>query len=329
MKAVRITARGGPEVLELSEVPELSPGHGQAMVRVRASAINRADLLQCLGQYPAPPGAPPDIPGLEYAGEVVALGEGALDLKVGQRVMGIVSGGGFSERLVVHERECVKIPADLDFTEAAAIPEAFLTAFDALVLQGNLRIGTRLLIHAVASGVGTAALQLGSLAGALVIGTSRSQAKLDRCRSELALAHGILCRDNPPRFANEVRAIAGPLGVDLVLDLVGGAYLNETLASMSPRGRLLLVGLLGGPEATVPLRTLLSKRLTLTGTVLRSRAPEEKMSLARAFEEQVLPAFSAGRLKAVVDSVFSVDQIRMAFAKMQRNDSFGKIVVRW
>src|SRR5260370_9623488 len=255
MKAVRITGRGGPEVLELCEVPDLSPGRGQAMVRVRGSAINRADLLQCLGQYPAPPGAPQDIPGLEYAGEVVALGAGALDLNVGQRVMGIVSGGGFSEQLVVHERECMKIPADLDFTEAAAIPEPFLTAFDALVLQGNLRVGTRLLIHAVASGVGTAALQLGSLAGALVIGTSRSHAKLDRCRSELALAHGILCRDNPPRFANEVRAITGALGVDLVLDLVGGPYLNETLASMSPRGRLLQVGLLGAAAAPTPLPT--------------------------------------------------------------------------
>src|SRR5260370_34989242 len=207
MKAVRITGRGGPEVLELCEVPDLSPGRGQAMVRVRGSAINRADLLQCLGQYPAPPGAPQDIPGLEYAGEVVALGAGALDLNVGQRVMGIVSGGGFSEQLVVHERECMKIPADLDFTEAAAIPEAFLTAFDALVLQGNLRVGTRLLIHAVASGVGTAALRLGALRGARGRGTSRAPVKRDRCATRLAAAHGVLCRTRPPAFATRPTAI--------------------------------------------------------------------------------------------------------------------------
>jgi putative PIG3 family NAD(P)H quinone oxidoreductase len=329
MRAARITSKNGLDALVLEDVAGPVPGPEEVLVQVHASAANRADLLQCLGLYPAPAGVAADIPGLEYAGVVSAVGSRATRFKPGDRVMGLVGGGAFAELLVTHEREALPIPTGLSFTDAAAIPEAFITAFDALVLQGSLRSGEAVLVHAAGSGVGTAATQLATALGAAVLGTARTAAKLERCVAECALAHPILCPKDAPAFADRVRGLTGGRGADLALDLVGGAYFPETLASMAPRGRVLLVGLLAGTRAEVNLGALLTRRLTVTGTTLRSRPLEEKIAVARAFERQVLPLFAAGRLHPVVSEVLPMAQVRTALERLSRDDSFGKLVLQW
>ena len=268
MKAIRISERGGPEVLQIQEVADPAPGPSDVVVEVKATAINRADLLQCLGMYPAPPGVPADIPGLEYAGVVSSIGSKVTRWRAGDRIMGIVGGGAFAQKLVAHEREAVPIPPGMTLTDAAALPEAFFTAFDALVLQGALRSGERVLIHAVGSGVGTAAAQIAAAIGAQVLGTSRSPAKLERAK-QLGLSHPIVADPAAPHFAPKVKEATGGSGVDVALDLVGGDYLAETLASLGSGARVLLVGLMGGAAATIELRVLLAKRIRLIGTVLR------------------------------------------------------------
>jgi putative PIG3 family NAD(P)H quinone oxidoreductase len=328
MKVLRITEPGGPEVLALEERPEPEPGPGEVRVRVRASALNRADLLQMRGLYPAPPDALPDVPGLEYAGEVVAVGPRTRRFQVGDRVMGLVGGGAWAESLVTHEREALPMPEGMDFADAAALPEAYLTAYDALVLQGELRPGETVLIHAVASGVGSAAALLCKAAGARVVGTGRSAAKLARA-PEWGVGRTVLCESSPPSFADAVRAETGGRGADLCLDLVGGDYLPETLDAMAPRGRVLLVGLVAGISTEVNLGLMLRKRLRVTGTVLRSRPQEEKMALSQSAERHLLPLFRSGALRPVVDAVVPMARIREALERMERNDSVGKLVVRW
>lgn len=323
-RAVRIREFGGPEVLELFEFTPRPPGFGEILVRVEAAGLNRADLLQRRGLYPAPPGSPADIPGLEYAGVVEEAGEGA-GWKVGDRVMGIVGGGAMATHLTVSGREAIPIPSGMGATDAAAIPEVFLTAFDALFLQGGLCLGERLLVHAVGSGVGTAALQLAREAGAFTLGTSRTREKLDRCRA-MGLDVAIL---TDGRFAEEVRAGTGGKGADVVLDLVGASYLEENLAALAPRGRLVCVGLLGGAKGNFPLGVLLQKRATVVGTVLRSRPPEEKAQLAQRFTREILPLFEDGRLKPVVEAVFSFEQVAEAHRLLETNRTFGKVILSW
>lgn len=302
------------------------PGLGQIRVRVHASALNRADLHQRRGAYPAPPGAPPDIPGMEYAGEVDALGPSTSLWRVGARVMGLVGGGGHGEHLVVHEREAMPVPANLSWEEAAAIPEVFLTAYDALVRQLDVRAGERLLIHAVGSGVGTAALQLARIAGLTVLGTSRSPAKLERAK-ELGLEIGIdSSQDDWPWRVEQ--ATAGR-GVDVILDLLGGSYLAASIRALTPRGRLILVGLTAGRTAELDLGMILTKRAHIVGTVLRSRSLEEKISLAREFSDRMLGFFETKRLRPVIDRVFSFKEIREAHHLMESDSNFGKIVLRW
>ena len=326
MRAVVITKPGGPEVLSLEERPVPQPGPGEIRVRVHASALNRADLLQRRGNYPAPPGAPADIPGLEYAGEVDAVGEGAGLWAVGNRVMGIVGGGGHAEYVVVHEREGIRIPQNLSWEEAAAIPEVFLTAYDALFRQLDLTMGERLLILAIGSGVGTAALQLAGAAGATVIGTSRTSAKLKRA-AEMGLEVGV--DTSKEDLAEAVNQATYGSGVHAVLDLVGGKLLEASLRVVALRGRVVVVGTTGGSKVEVDLGLLLRRRIHLFGTVLRSRPLEEKIALAREFSNAVLPLVSSGRIKPVIDSVFPFDAIRSAHERMEENASFGKIVLTW
>ncbi|HEX6367962.1 MAG TPA: NAD(P)H-quinone oxidoreductase [Longimicrobium sp.] len=326
MRALVITKPGGPEVLSLEDRPVPQPGPGEIRVRVHASALNRADLLQRRGNYPAPPGAPADIPGLEYAGEVDAVGEGAGLWAVGNRVMGIVGGGGHAEYVVVHEREGIRVPQNLSWEEAAAIPEVFLTAYDALFRQLDLTMGERLLILAVGSGVGTAALQLASAAGATVIGTSRTSAKLKRA-TEMGLEVGV--DTSKEDLAEAVNQATYGSGVHAVLDLVGGKLLEASLRVVALRGRVVVVGTTGGSKVEVDLGLLLRRRIHLFGTVLRSRPLEEKIALAREFSNAVLPLISSGRIKPVIDSVFPFDAIRSAHERMEENASFGKIVLTW
>jgi putative PIG3 family NAD(P)H quinone oxidoreductase len=324
MRAVAITKPGGPEVLAVVDRPSPVPSRGEVRVRVRATAVNRADLIQRMGMYPAPAGDPPDIPGLELAGEVAALGPGIERLAVGDRVFGLVGGGAYAEEVVVHERALAKIPADLDFVHAAAIPEAFVTAHDAMVTQAGLRSGEAVLVHAAGSGVGTAAAQLGRALGAFVVGTARTADKLERAKA-LGLDAGIVVENG--RFADAVRAATGGIGAAVVLELVGGAYLDEDVRACERRGRIVLIGLLAGARAELDLATLLHKRVAILGTQLRARPLEEKIAAMRAFEAQVVPLIARGRLVAVVDKVLPLDAAAEAHRYVASNAGFGKVVL--
>jgi NADPH:quinone reductase len=326
MKAVIITKFGGSEVLEIEERPKPEPGLGQIRVRVHASALNRADVSQRRGNYPAPPGSPPDISGMEYAGEVDALGPDSAMWTAGDRVMGIIGGGGHAEYVCVHEREAIRIPKSMSWENAAAIPEAFLTAYDALFNRVDAHVGETVLIHAVASGVGTAALQAARAAGLCVVGTARSPAKLERAtRYGLDVAIDSSSGD----WAAKVEHAIGVERVHAVVDLVGGNYLAGNLRVLAKRGRIVVVGLTAGAVSELNMGVVLRKRLTIVGTVLRARPIEEKISLAREFEERVVPLFEGGRLEPVVDRVFSFEEIRAAHDLMESNATFGKIVLRW
>jgi putative PIG3 family NAD(P)H quinone oxidoreductase len=313
-------------VLEVQERPKPEPGIGQIRVRVRASALNRADLMQRAGTYPVPPGVSAEISGMEYAGEVDALGAAATLWKVGDRVMGIIGGAGHAEYLCVHEREAMPVPKTLSWEDAAAIPEAFLTAYDALFNRLGLRAGETVLIHAVGSGVGTAALQIARVAGATIVGTARSAAKIERAK-QLGLDHGIDASRGD--WAAQVESTIGAERIHAVLDLVGGNYLEGNLRVLAELGRIVVVGLTAGATAPFNMGALLRKRITIVGTMLRGRPVEEKIALARDFSDRIVPFFESGGLKPVVDRVFSFQEIRAAHELMASNETFGKIVLRW
>jgi len=328
MRAVRIEQPGSARGLRLVEVEEPAPGPGEIQVEVHATALNRADWLQILGRYPVPAGTPADLPGMEYAGTVRAVGPRSVRFRPGDRVMGLVPGAAFAERLVTHEREAVPIPEAVPLTDAAAIPEAFFTAFDALVLQGRLGAGERVLVHAVASGVGTAAAQIVHASGATLLGTGRDAGKLERAAALVPFTALTVARESP-RFAGQVMEATGGAGVDLVLDLVGGRYTAESLACLAPRGRMMLVGTVDGVKSELDLRLVLGKRVQITGTVLRARPPEEKMALARAVERHVLPLFARGVYRPVVDRVLPVTGVEEAFEILVADRNVGKIVLAW
>jgi putative PIG3 family NAD(P)H quinone oxidoreductase len=299
--------------------------HGDNIrVRVSATALNRADLLQRRGLYPAPPGAPTDVPGLEFVGYVDQLGENVTAWKGGERVFGIVAGGSYAEQVVTHQRMVIPVPETLSDTEAAAIPEAFVAAHDALVTQGNMRSGDLVLIHAVAGGVGCAAVQLARVYGSQAIGTAGSEEKLARV-AELAPFFPVNYRSED--FREKIEGTFGPSPLDLILDTVGAAYWIRNLEVLRARGRLVLLGTLGGIRAETPLATILSKRLHIKGTVLRSRPLEEKIAATQVFAKEVIPHFSESRLKPVIDSVYPLSQVREATERMEENRNIGKIVL--
>ena len=318
MRAIVITKPGGPEVLALVERPQPEPARGEVRVRVRATAVNRADLLQRMGHYPAPVDAPPDIPGLEIAGEVDKLGEGVERLKLGDRVFGLVGGGGYAEYVVTHERALARIPDGLGFEDAAAVPEAFITAHDAMITQAGLKMGEVMLVSAAGSGVGTAAIQLAHAMGATTVGTARTQDKLERCKA-LGLDVGVVPADG--KFADRVPAPA------VVIELVGGNYLAEDLRCVQPLGRIVLVGLLAGRKQELDLGSVLGKRVRIFGTVLRARPLEEKIAATRAFETQVVPLLARGAIKPIVDRVVPLADAAAAHEHMASNQGFGKIVL--
>lgn len=326
MRAATIARPGGPDVLEMRDTERPEPGTGEVLVRVRASALNRADLLQREGRYPAPPGWPQDIPGMEIAGDVVARGSGASLWKEGDRVFGIVGGGGNAEFIATHERTLAAIPATLTWTDAAAVPEAFITAHDALVTQAEVRPSERVLIHAVGSGVGLAAMQLARAAGAIPVGNARSPDKIDRARS-LGLAEGIVVGDDSGIIAKRVLEWTGGVGAEIVLDLVGGSYTAVSIAAAAPKARIILIGTMAGRDASLPLGVILGKRLTIRGTVLRARPLEEKITATRAFAAQVVPLLASGAVRPVVDRVFPLAQIAAAHRHLESNATFGKVVL--
>lgn len=325
MRAIIITRPGPPDVLALRDVPAPEPGPQQLLVRVRATAINRADLLQRLSRYPAPPDSPQSIPGLEYAGTVEAVGTDVTRWESGDRVMGLVGGGSYAEYVVTHEDEALRIPDGMTFEAAAAVPEAFITAHDALFTQMRLQRGETLLIHAVGSGVGTAALQLARAAGARVIGTQRSVWKLEKATSlGLDVAIDVTVDD----FAAVTLRETDGRGADGVLDLVGGDYLAGDLVALAVKGRILLVGLVAGAQTALDMRALLTKRATLIGTVLRARSLGEKIAVAQAFARDVLPLLDAGTVFPVIDEVLGLEQAARAHEIVGDNRNFGKVVLR-
>ncbi len=325
MKAIVMRAPGGPEVLELREVPRPEPGPGEVRVRVASSGLNRADLSQRLGRYPAPPGYPQDILGLEFAGIVDALGPRATGLAVGEAVMGVLGGGGYAEYATTPAETVVRVPADMTLTSAGALPEVFMTAYDAAFLQEDLKAGETLLVHAVGSGVGTAATQLARRAGATVIGTSRTAEKLARAAG-LGLQHGVLADEHWP---DRVLELTGGRGADVILDLVGGSYLAGNQRVVAERGRHIVVGVPAGSEATVSLRALMGRRASIRGTVLRARSVAEKALLARAFERDVLPGLESGELLPVVDRIYPANAVAEAHRHLESNQSFGKLLLEW
>jgi len=323
MRAVVCRGFGGPEVLQVAEVPRPEPGPGQVLVRVRAAALNRADLLQRSGEYSPPPGESA-IPGVEVAGEVEAWGDGVTGFHRGQGVFGLVGSGGYAEQCLMDAGMAIPVPAGWSWVEAAAVPEAFFTADTTLFELGELEAGQSVLIHAAASGVGTACIQLAREVGARIFCTCGSEEKLARCR-ELGAHAGINRRTHD--FAAEVLRWTDGAGVDVVEDFVGADYLARNLAVLKEGGRLVQVGLLSGWTAEIDLRAVVLRRLQLKGSAMRPRSLAAKRAITRRFQERWLPLLIAGRLRPVIDSVFSFEQVAEAHARMEADFHFGKILL--
>ncbi len=323
MRAVVLRSHGGPEVLAIEEVPDPEPGPDDIIVDIVSTSLNRADLLQRMGLYPSPVSAAYEIPGLEFAGTVAATGSRALQWNVGDPVMGIVAGGGYATRISVHERQVMAVPAIIDLGDAGAIPEVFLTAWDALVVQGGLTVGRWALIHAGASGVGTAGIQIARAIGARVIVTcsaSKRQACLD-LGADAAIDYA------STDFVAEVRQQTGGAGADTILDVIGGDYVDRNIAAVAPKGRIVQVGTMAGGATTVNVGGLMGKRASLIGTVLRARPLEEKIALTRRFAAEMLPLLADGTLRPVIDSRYGLDAIAEAHGRMESNANTGKIVI--
>jgi NADPH:quinone reductase len=327
MKAVVITRFGGPEVLEIQDVPAPQPGSQEVLVHVRSTALNRADLLQRLGRYPAPPDAPHNIPGLEFAGEVAELGANARRWANGSRVMGIISGGAHAEFVTAHQDALVAVPSNLEWSAAGGVPEVFITAHDALQ-QAGFKAGENVLIHAVGSGVGLAATQIVTALGGRAFGTSRTPDKIERAKA-FGLAAGNVVPE--PSSLTQLGAFAKDVtdgrGFDVVLDLNGGPYFSASLEAMALRGRIILIGGVAGGKADVDLYQILRKRLHIIGTVLRARSLQEKIAITDAFAREVVPLLASGSIQPVIDSVFPLDQIQDAHRRLESNETFGKVVL--
>lgn len=327
MKAIKIISFGDVEGLNVVDVPDApEPTADLVLVRVRAAGLNRADILQRLGRYPAPEGYPQDIPGLEFAGEVEQLGDAARAWKIGDRVFGITGGGAQAEYVTVPENTLARVPDNLNWVEAAAVPEVFMTAHDALFTQCGLQIGERVLIHAAGSGVGTAAIQLVRAARAVAFGTSRTPEKLERAKA-FGLTNSIAVENDPLVFSEAVKQWTDGAGVNVVADLVGAAYLKANLDALSTKGRLIFIGTTSGARAEINYSVVMSKRLRIMGTSLRTRSIEEKATATRLFAEQVVPLLANGTVRPVIDKVFKMEDVRAAHERIESNESFGKVVL--
>jgi putative PIG3 family NAD(P)H quinone oxidoreductase len=327
MKAVVIVTHGGIEGLEVRAVQTTpSPTGDRVRVRVHAAGLNRADILQRMGYYPPPPGFPKDIPGLEFAGEVESIGDEVRMWHPGQRVFGITGGGAQAEYILAPENTLAEIPDNLDWVQAAAIPEVFITAHDALFTQARLQLGEWVLVHAAGSGVGTAAIQLAHTAGARVYGTSRTEKKLELARP-FGLDESVVVGTDPNVFVAAVQGWTSGKGVDVILDLVGGDYLEANLDSLALKGRIMQVGTTAGSKATLNFSKLMGKRATIAGTVLRARPVEEKAAATRLFAKQVVPLLASGVVQAVIDQTYRLDDVREAHQRLESNESFGKVIL--
>ena len=323
MTAIAIRAPGGPEMLVPEQRPVPQPGEGEVLVRVAAAGVNRPDVMQRQGNYPPPKGVT-DIPGLEIAGEVVALGSGVTRWKAGDTVMALVVGGGYAEYCAAHESHCLPIPAGLSIKEAAAIPETFFTVWHNVFDRGKLKAGETLLMHGGSSGIGTAAIQLAHEAGARVIVTAGSAEKCEACRT---LGADAAINYKSEDFVAATKAATGGRGADVIIDLVGGDYIERNYEAAAVEGRVVQIGFQRSTKATVDFRRIMLKRLTHTGSVLRSRPIADKAAIARGVERDVLPLIAAGKVRPVMDSTFPLAQAAAAHARMEASAHIGKIVL--
>jgi NADPH:quinone reductase len=323
MIAIGIKAPGGPEMLVAEERPMPLPGAGEILVKVAAAGVNRPDVMQRQGRYPPPKGAP-DIPGLEIAGEVVALGDGVTRWKIGDKVAALVVGGGYAEYCLAHESHALPVPPDLTLVEAAAIPETFFTVWHNAFERGRLKAGETLLVHGGSSGIGTAAIQLAKAFGARVIATAGSVEKCDACRS---LGADVAVNYKAQDFVAAVKAATDGKGANVVLDMVGGDYIERNYEAAAVEGRVVQIAFQGSSKATVDFRRILLKRLTHTGSTLRARSISDKGAIARAVEERVLPLIAAGQVRPLIDSTFPLVQAAAAHARMETSTHIGKIVL--
>ena len=323
MQAITFAQPGGPEVLQLATAPDPTPTAEQILVRVRATALNRADTLQRRGAYPPPPGES-EILGLELAGEVEDVGAAVTNVKPGDRVCALVGGGGYAEKAVFDARMAIPIPDSWSFTDAAAVPEVFFTAQETMFTLGNLKAGETVLIHAAASGVGTAGIQMAREVGAKVLVTAGSAEKIRRC---LELGAHAGCNYKEQDFAEWVKETTSGQGVDLIEDFVGAPYWERNLRSLKTCGRLVLVGTMGGVKVETSLLLIMSKRLQIFGSVLRARPLAEKIEVTRRFQERWLPLLASGRIKPIIDTVFPLAQAAEAHRHMEENRNFGKIIL--
>ena len=323
MRAVVLRAHGGPEVLTFEDVASPECGEQDIVVTVAATALNRADLLQRMGFYPNPFPSGPEIPGLEFAGTVASIGDKVTAWAVGDAVMGITSGGAYAEQLVIHERQAMAVPSGMALHDAAGIPEVFITAWDALVVQGGLTSGRWAMVHAGASGVGTAAIQICKAIGARIVVTC-SGGKVAACR---ALGADVVVDYGTQDFVAEVATATGGVGADVILDVIGGDYVERNVASLAIKGHIIQVGVMAGKPVPFNVGLLLGKRASITGTVLRARPLEEKIAISQRFAAEMLPLFSTGQLKPVIDSTYAFADIAKAHEYMASNANVGKIVI--
>jgi NADPH:quinone reductase len=323
MTAIAIRTPGGPEVLIPEQRPVPTPGTGEILVKVAAAGVNRPDVMQRMGQYPPPPGAP-DIPGLEIAGEVVACGPQVARWKVGDKVMALVVGGGYAEYCLAHETHALPVPPGLSLVEAAAIPETFFTVWYNAFERGRLAAGETVLIHGGTSGIGTTAIQLAKAFGAHAIATAGTPEKCEACRK---LGAEAAFNYKTEDFVEATKKATGGRGADLILDIVGGDYIERNYEAAAVEGRILQIAFQSSPRATVDFRRLMVKRLTHTGSTLRARAIADKAAIARAVEAKVLPLIAAGRVKPVIDSTFALREAAAAHARMDSSQHIGKIVL--
>jgi putative PIG3 family NAD(P)H quinone oxidoreductase len=323
MRAVVLTEHGGPEVLRIADIPAPTPGPEEVLVSVRATALNRADLIERMGLYPNPFPSEHAVPGLEFSGTVAALGSRVREWKVGDAVMGIVNGGAYAEQLVIHERQAMRVPHGMNVSDAAAIPEVFITAWDALVVQGGLTSGRVALVHAGASGVGTAAIQICRAIGARVIVTC-STSKIAACRQ---LGADLIVEYTSADFVDAVKAFTHGKGVDVILDVIGGDYVDRNIASLAVKGSIVQVGTMAGAPQALNVGALMFKRARIIGTVLRARPLEEKIAISQRFAAEMLPLFDSGAMKPVIDSRFAFVDIAAAHEHMGANANAGKILV--
>ena len=323
MTAVEIAEPGGPDVLRSAERPTPEPGLGEVLVKVAAAGVNRPDVLQRKGGYPPPPGAS-DIPGLEIAGAVVALGPGAGRWRIGDRLCGLVTGGGYAEYCAVPTVQCLPVPADYDMVKAAALPETFFTVWTNVFQRGRLEGGERFLVHGGSSGIGTTAIQIAHARGARVFATAGSVEKCAACE-RLGAERAINYRDED--FVAVVKELTGGEGVDVILDMVGGDYIARNVATLRTGGRLVYIAFLGGSKVELDFLPMMLKRATITGSTLRPRGVEEKGVIAGELEREVWPLLDSGRIGPVIDSTFPLAQAADAHRRIDAAEHIGKIVL--